>query len=271
MIGLACATISCDGFDDNDFRASFRIMPEVGFRYIEFNAWYPSAVTPAKMRDLKQRCAQHGMLPACLHGMGFGAANPRDLSKDVAHKLRFIDAAREVGCRRISFTGAGRGKEGGLDAIITVLQEVTPVAEDQDVLICLENHEGNNLETMDDYARIFDVIDSPHVGICLDTGHFDASGVDMDALIDRFQLKINHIHVKENNGFGRKEFVRFGQGTTDNFHVVDRMLALGYQGFITVELSPQEDTSTIPADLRLAREMFAKYETEAVDLPAVPT
>ncbi len=267
MIGLACATISCDGFGDNDFRASFRIMPEIGFRYIEFNAWYPSAITPAKMRDLKQRCTEHAIFPACLHGMGFGGSNARDLSKDVAHKLRFIDAALEVGCRRISFTGAGRGQEGGLEAIITVLREVAPVAEEKDVLICLENHEGNNLENGDDYARIFDAVDSPNLGICLDTGHFDAAGVDMDALIDRFGLKINHIHVKENNGFGRKEFVRFGQGTTDNFHVVDRMLALGYQGFITVELSPQEDTSTIPDDLRLAKQMFAKYETDTANVP----
>lgn len=261
MIGLACATISCDGFDDNDFRNSFRIMPVVGFQYIEFNAWYPSAITPSKMRDLVQRCAEHNILPACLHGMGFGAANARDLSKDVAHKLRFIDAALEIGCRRISFTGGGRGEQGGIDAIITVLQEIAPVAEEKDVLVCLENHADNNLETIDDYARILDAITSPNVGICLDTGHFDASGVDMDALIDRFGLCINHIHVKENNGFGRKEFVRFGQGTTDNHHVVDRMLALGYQGFITVELSPQEDTSTILEDLRLAKQMFARYET----------
>lgn len=266
MIGLACATISCDGFEDNDFRESFRIMPEVGYRYIEFNAWYPSAVTPGKMRELKQRCADRAILPACLHGMGFGASNARELSKDVAHKLRFLDAALEVGCRRVSFTGAGRGKEGGLEAILTVLQEVAPAAEEKDVLICLENHEGNNLENIDDYARIFDVIDSTHVGICLDTGHFDAAGVDMDALIDRFELRINHIHLKENKGFGRKEFVRFGQGTTDNFHVVDRMLGLGYEGFLTVELSPQEDTSTILEDIALAKRMFAKYETEAARL-----
>ena len=262
MIGLACATISCDGFDDNDFRHSFAIMPAVGFKYIEFNAWYPTDVTPRKMAELKQRCADHNLLPACLHGMGFGADNPRDLSKDVAHKLRFVDAALEIGCRRISFTGAGRGKQGGLDAIITVLRELAPVAEEKDVLVCLENHADNNLENIEDYARIFDVIDSSHVGICLDTGHFDAAAVDMDQLIDTFQRKINHIHVKENKGFGVKEFVRFGQGTTDNFHVVDRMLALGYEGFITVELSPQADTSTIADDLRLAKQMFAKYETD---------
>lgn len=261
MIGLACATISCDGFDDNDFQHSFRIMPVVGFKYIEFNAWYPSDITPAKIRELKERCQQYNLMPACIHGMGFGAENARELSKDVGHKLRIVDAALELGCRRVSFTGAGRGKAGGLPAIITVLKEIAPAAAEKDVLICLENHADNNLETIDDYARIFDVIDSPNVGICLDTGHFDAAAVDMDALIDCFQLRINHIHVKENKGFGRKEFVRFGEGTTDNFHVIDRMLALGYQGFITVELSPQEDRSTIPDDLRVARQMFARYET----------
>ncbi len=134
LIGLACATISCDGFGDNDFRESFRILPQIGFRYIEFNAWYPSAITPAKMVDLKQRCAAAGLLPACIHATSFGADSVQELSKDVAHKLRIIDAALELGCRRVSFTGAGRGQKGGLDAIITVLQEVAPVAEEKDVL-----------------------------------------------------------------------------------------------------------------------------------------
>src|SRR5690606_16241639 len=108
---------------------------------------------------------------------------------------------------------------------------------------------------------ILDVIDSPSVGICLDTGHFDASAVDMDLLIDRFGLRINHIHLKENRSVGRADFVRFGEGTTNMHHVVDRMLAIGYDGFLTVELSPQADTSTIPADIRKAYEMFCHYET----------
>ncbi len=38
------------------------------------------------------------------------------------------------------------------------------------------------------------------------------------------------------------------------------MLAIGYEGFLTVELSPQADTSTIPADIRKAYEMFCHYE-----------
>lgn len=228
MIGLACATISCDGFDDNDFQESFRIMPEVGFKFIEFNAWYPRDITPANIRNLKERCARHHLQPACIHGMGFGADNPRELSKDVGHKLRIIDAAVELGCRRVSFTGAGRGQEGGLAAIITVLKEVTPAAEENGVLICLENRADNNLETIDDYAQIFDAIDSPAIGVCLDTGHFDASGVNMDDLIDRFQLKINHQLMMGLVDAAYLEAISFGVNSGVDIGVIQQ--AIGNEG-----------------------------------------
>ncbi len=64
-------------------------MPEVGYRYIEFNAWYPSAVTPsdAARAEAALRRAQH---PARLHPRhGLRRKQPRELSKDVAYKLRF--------------------------------------------------------------------------------------------------------------------------------------------------------------------------------------
>lgn len=260
MIGLACATLSCDGFGDNDFVESFRIMPRVGFRFVEFNCWYPRTITMVKMRDLVGRCRETGLTPIAIHGNGFGGENASDLTRDVAHKIQMMLAARELGCRRIVATGATRGTGGGLAGIITVLREIVAVAEEQDVLICLENHANNNLEKIDDYQHIFDSVDSSHLGICLDTGHFDAASVDIDRLIDRLGTKINHIHVKENLGRGSQNFVRFGQGTTDNHHVVKRMIAGGYTGYITVELSPQKDTSTIPEDLSFARAMFAPYE-----------
>ncbi|QPC83727.1 sugar phosphate isomerase/epimerase [Phototrophicus methaneseepsis] len=260
MIGLACATLSCDGFGDTDFVESFRMLPEIGFKYVEFNCWYPSTITPAKMEDLKQRCAETGLIPASIHGTHFGAANDMELSKDTAHKIRLIEAAGELGVTRIGATGASRGSNGGLDAIITVLKEIVPVAEAQGVEIGLENHEGNNLETIEDYERIFEAVDSPNLGIWLDTGHFDASNVDMDDLIDRLHSHVNHIHVKDNEKKGVKSFTRFGDGTTDNYRVIDRMLEKGYSGFITVELSPL-DPSTIFEDLVVARKMFKRYET----------
>ena len=204
MIKLACATLSCDGFGDTDFEASFRMLPEIGFKYVEFNCWYPRTITPEKMRDLKARCEARNLLPASIHGSSFGGDDPHALSKDTAHKIRLIEAACELGVTRIGATGSARGTQGGLDAIITVLKEIAPVAEEYGVEIGLENHEGNNLENIADYERIFDVIDSDNVGIWLDTGHFDAAGVDMDDLIDRLHSRVNHIHVKDNQVKGEK-------------------------------------------------------------------
>ncbi|MFW5826375.1 MAG: sugar phosphate isomerase/epimerase family protein [bacterium] len=133
MIRLACASLSFDGFGDEDFVGTFAKVNDAGYRHLEFNCWYPRTLTPAQMRDLAARC-------------------------------------REAG-----------------------------------ILVALENHVGNNLENLDDYRRIFDEVDSPSLGICMDTGHFEAAGVSLDELIDEFSSRINHIHLKENRGFGAKK------------------------------------------------------------------
>ena len=259
MIQVAGATICFDGFEDTDFIHTFDKLPQTGIRFIEFNAWFPKNLTAAKLRDIKLRCERTGLVPAVLHGSGFGGS----LTKDVCHKLRMIDAANALGIRRISATGAGRGTEGGLAHIIAVLKEIAPYAQENDTLICLENHAGNNLEFIDDYQAIFDAVDSPSLGVCLDDGHFDASAVDMNALIDRFGLKINHIHVKENKGKGAVNFVCFGEGETDHENVIRRMAGLGYQGFVTIEISPRKERPTTVDDMRHANAVISAIIKEA--------
>ena len=260
MIGLSCATISCDGFGDNDFIKSFEMMPKAGFRYIEFNCWYPSTLTTYKMDDLRERCENHSVLPSSIHGSGFGGETSSDITRDVTHKLWMMEAAKRLGCNRISATGAARGTQGGIEEIIKVLKEIIPAAEENNILISLENHKGNNLEFIEDYKGIFDSVNSPSLGICLDTGHFDASCVDINELINIFKLKINHIHLKENLGYGSADFKRFSEGTTDNFGVIEKMLGLGYEGFLVCELSPQNDRELLLEDIIKPRTMFKKYE-----------
>ncbi len=264
MLGLACSTLSCDGFGDNDFVRTFEIMPKVGFRYVEFNCWHPSTITPHKMIDLKRRCDETGLKPIAVYGNGFGGANHQEITRDVGYKIRMIEAARELGCRRIVATGAARGEAGGLDAIIKTLKEIVPAAEQYDTLICLENHADNNLENIDDYKRIFDAVSSDKVGICIDTGHFDAAGVDLNDLIDSLGNYVNHLHLKENKGFGTKEFTKFGEGTTDNINVIKRMTELGFKGYMSIELSPEvESQKGVPFeadDLMIPKKMFEPYE-----------
>jgi sugar phosphate isomerase/epimerase len=203
-------------------------------------------------------CRTTGLLPSAIYGMGFGSDDNRELTMDVCHKLRMVDAAREIGCARIVATGAKRGTKGGLDAIIAALREIVPYAEQRGVLISLENHADNSLETIEDYDRIFSAVDSPNLGLCVDTGHFDASGVDLDAVIDHFGLKINHVHIKEAAAVGEARFVPFGEGVTDNNHVIERMIEQGYHGFVSLEYVAL-DMSHPLEHMKVPWEMFGRY------------
>jgi sugar phosphate isomerase/epimerase len=260
MIGLACSSLSCDGFVNIHFARAFEVAPQIGFKYMEFNCWHPSDLTPQGIQHTKRRCKEVGLTPISIYGASFGAASTFDVSKDVAHKVRMIEAARELGCWRIVATGAQRGAGGGLDEIITVLKEIAPMAEAHDVLICLENHANNNLEMIEDYERVFEAVTSPNVGLCVDTGHFEGANVDLDDVVDRLGDKINHIHVKEAAAKGEPRFVRFGEGVTDNNRLIERALERGYSGYISVELAI-EDKSHLVRDLQVPYRLFQHYET----------
>lgn len=258
MIRLACASLSCDGFVDQQFRPTFTLLPKIGYNYVEFNCWHPSDLTARSVASIKRRLRETGLAPAAIYGSAFGAATPHDISKDVCHKLRMMEVALELGCSRICATGAARGQAGGLEVIAKVLEQIIPFAESNGILICLENHARNNLENIEDYERLFQMVDSPSLGVCADTGHFEAASVPLDEVADRLHAKINHIHVKEAASVGEERFVRFGDGVTDNVRFVERMIGYGYSGYITVELA-LEDKSTVEKDLKVPIDLFSPY------------
>jgi sugar phosphate isomerase/epimerase len=261
MVRLSVSSLSADGFGDNDFVRTFELFPRLGFHYVEFNLWHPSSLTPAKIADIRERCSNAGLEASAVYSSGFGG----DTAKDVGHKIRMMEAARELGCRRIVATGGKRGDAKDLDRLIRVVRELAPAAGDLDMLVCLENHVDNVLENTEDYERLFEAVSSERVGLCVDTGHFEAAGVDLDDLVDRVGGRVNHIHVKDNREFGAKRFCRFGEGTTDNRNLIRRLIAIGYRGYVDVELSPEIEGATGPLadeDLLVAKRMFEGYAAD---------
>jgi sugar phosphate isomerase/epimerase len=261
-VELAIATITCDGFGDENFEPAFDIIPRLPFKNVEFNCWYARNLTPTGIRSIKKRCKKHKLTPVCVQGTSFGASD--NIIKDVTHKLWNMEAARQLGCKRVKFTGAGRGAEGGLDAVINVLKELAPAAEEMGILVLVENHANNNIENIEDYDRIFSAISSPNVGMCMDNAHFDGANVDLMAVVDRFHSRILHIDMKDTERKGVHKIVPYGQGVTDNASVVEQMLGHGYTGYLLVEMVlGQESKQVREQELRKAYHLFKKYERQA--------
>lgn len=257
-VEMAIATIAMDGFDDRNFERAFEILPQLPFKNVEFNCWYARNITPGGIRSIKDRCKKHNLNPVCVQGSAFGAEG--NIIKDVTHKLWNMEAAKRLGCRRVKFTGSARGTSGGLKAIIDVVKEITPAAEDMDMLILLENHANNNLENIEDYERIFGAVDSRHVGMAMDNAHFDGANVDLMEVVDRFHSKILHIDLKDTERMGVHKVVNYGEGVTKNDEVVQKMLEHGYEGYLLIEMVRMEHQERHVVDLSRAYDLFRKYE-----------
>jgi inosose dehydratase len=254
-VEIAIATIALDGFGDEYFAPAFRLLPAIGITNVEFNVWFPRTITPAGIAHIRDNCGRLGVTPVCLQGTAFGG----DVLKDVTHKLWLMEQARALGARRVKCTGARRGQQGGLEAVIATLQELVPAAESLDVLVLVENHANNNIETIEDYDRIFAAVPSRHVGMCLDMAHFDGSSIDNFAVIERFHDRILHVDLKDTAARGVHQVVNYGSGITDFHGIVRALLGHGYSGYLVVEQAPPLDPATLVADLTRAHALFKGY------------
>lgn len=258
---LAIATICFDGFGDENFEPTFARAHEVGVTEIEFNAWYPRTLTPEGLDSVLDRCARAGLHPATLQVSPI-APGPEsaDLTREVSRWLWLMTAAQQLGVTMIKATGSGRDTRGGLAGVIDLMREIVPIAAERGLVIAAENHFGNVLEHPRDYDELFAAVDSPALGMCLDTGHFVASGHDPAALAERYARKLIHLDLKDcaaPDGHNAN-FVRFGEGIVDFDETLSTAIEGGYTGYLVIEL-PLIDRSTMAADLRAGAELATRH------------
>ncbi|GAB5562443.1 MAG: hypothetical protein SynsKO_40900 [Synoicihabitans sp.] len=259
---LAVASICFDGFGNEKHEPTFRFAPQVGIKNIEFNLWYPEMLTPAYLERLMERCHEAELTPVSLQGTSFGGEGRTGVIKDLTHKLWLLEKAKAMGCDTVKFTGSRRDTNGGLDHVIAVCRELAPAAESLGINVVLENHDRNVLERPEDYTEIFAAIDSPRLGMCLDTGHFEGSGIPLAAVVDQFRSKILHIDLKDCVEFGAGHNTAvFGEGVTDFDGFLSDVIEGGYQGHLVIEMAWREPREPLVRNLINARKKFARYES----------
>lgn len=261
FVELAIATICTDGFGNHGHRPAFDSIPSFGFKNVEFNLWYPDTITPQYIESIGKRCEQTGLKPISLQGTGFGGAARDGLIKDVSHKLLLMQYCQQLDCHIVKFTGSQRGSNGGLKTVIDVCRELKDAAEELGVLVALENHAGNVLERIADYEEVFSAIDSPNIGLCLDTGHFEGAGIDLHEVLDKFASRTLHVDLKDCRAKGQgHDTVPFKQGVTDFDSFLSHLMETNYRGYLVIEQAWNEPRGDWQADLKDAHKMFQKWE-----------
>jgi sugar phosphate isomerase/epimerase len=116
------------------------------------------------------------------------------------------------------------------------MDAIVPVAEAEGVKLAVETHLNTLSDSIDTAARCIDGVNPAVVGVNLDfcnvhTCHESA----LDA-IDRFRGRIYLTHVKDSLFTADSgEYVPMGQGKVGYPRIVERLRAVGYDGYLSVE------------------------------------
>lgn len=226
----------------------------------------------AYLQKLKRHAFVNGIAFTCLSiHQSFVSPDKEFLKKEIEHTRNCIRLAAKMGipCLRLNSGRWGTTKsfdelmknrgvepilpgyseDDGFKWCIDSIQQCLPTAEENGVLLALENHWGL-CSTPEGQLRIKKAIDSPWLGIMMDTGNFlenPYSKLEMLAPYTSF--------VQAKTYYGGGEWYSLD---LDYKRIFDILKKVNYQGYVSLEFEGKEDPFTaVPKSIEMLRAAMA--------------
>lgn len=223
----------------------------------------------AYIQKLKKHAFVNGIAFTCLSiHQSFVSPDKEFLAKEIDHTKKCIELAARMGipCLRLnsgrwntikSFDDLmkargvepvlpGYTEDDGFKWCIDSIQQCLPTAEQNGVLLALENHWGL-CSTPEGQLRIKKAIDSPWLGIMMDTGNFLENPY---AKLEMLAPYTNFVQAKTYYGGGEWYSLDL-----DYKRIINILRKVNYQGYISLEFEGKEDATTaVPKSIEMLRE-----------------
>jgi len=137
----------------------------------------------------------------------------------------------------------GKSREWAMETFAEGMRSIAQTAEDLDVDLLIEPEPDLLIETTDQYLDIDGRIDSGAVGCNFDAGHLFCVGEDPAEAVGRLADHTPHYHLEDIPADRTHEHTQLGDGAMDIDGFLEAVEATGYEGFVTVELYPYQETA----------------------------
>ncbi len=190
------------------------------------------------------------------------STDPRRRRQVIANAKKTIDAAvmleTDVVCMLAGMPVGGKSKMETIEQDVPkVFGPIVDYARRKRVKIALENWYATNIQHLDHWKRIFEVVPSKHFGLNFDPSHLYWMGIDHIEAVDLFADRIFHTHAKDcevrehvrrrvgvlGNGWWR--YCIPGYGAIDWGQYIGRLRDIGYDGVLSIE---HEDRTFTPKE-----------------------
>lgn len=247
-----------NGLAHHSLPAAIELLSGIGYQSIAITLDY-GVLNPCdrqlehSVREAQTLLREHGMSsvietgarylldPLHKHEPTLLAEEAADREKRIDFLRRAIDIAFSLGSDCVSIW-SGRFPEGADPAeamrrLADGLHLVLEHAVLEDVIVAFEPEPGMLIDTMQSYAELLPLVDSPLFKLTLDVGHLHCMGeVPIAGVIRQWHDRLANVHI-EDMRTGVHEHLLFGEGEIDFPPVLEALREIGYTGPINVELS----------------------------------
>jgi sugar phosphate isomerase/epimerase len=195
------------------------------------------------------------------YGTGFASPDPAARKAEIDGLLKTIEAAEALGldtvCTLAGMPLPGKSKMDTIrEALPDVFGPILAEAKKRGVRIALENWFATNIQHLDHWKTLFELLPQDNFGLNFDPSHLDRMDIDYLAAVDEFAKRIFHTHAKD---VEVNESLRRRIGTLDSAHArytipgtgrihwglyIGKLRKAGYNGVLSIE----HEDSTLSAE-----------------------
>ncbi len=164
----------------------------------------------------------------------------------IDHTRRALELCAELGAPHVTTEPGGPIPSGvsraqAVDRFVEALKPLAEHAEKLGVMLLVEPEPELLVERTDQYLEIQDRVGSGALGLNFDVGHAFCVSEDLPKAIAAMAPYTKHYHLEDIAATRVHHHLPPGEGAIDFAEVVAAIKATGYDGWLTVELYPNQD------------------------------
>jgi len=242
---------------------------QLGVAGVSLEACYFTSCDIAFLNRLRETLDSHGLerVWAWGHPEGLCSGTNRPAARDLIQHLAY---ARHIGARVMRIVGGSRRSRPASFALhkrrlVGMLKKILPIAQDHGVVLAMENHIDL---TADEMVDVITTLDSPWLGVCLDTANNLRLHEDPLVVAAKLAPFARATHIKDvwvrrgdPKDFAFWPSVPLGKGLVDIGQILGFLKKVRYQGLLAIEvdyLHPDfgEEDRAVAASVRYLRELL---------------
>jgi sugar phosphate isomerase/epimerase len=222
-----------------------------------------SNIEDRALDTLRHLLEQHGMRISSLASYGrLTGATEAVVKQDRQALEDAIRLASKLGvktvCTLAGMPAVGKSRDKTIQQDVPeAFRPVLDLAGEHGVKIALENWYATNIQHLEHWKAIFEVLPDAHFGLNFDPSHLDWQGIDVVAAVHEFRDRIFHVHAKDVSvdesrrsrvGFGGDGWWRYvlpGYGRIRWGEFITTLRQIGYDDVLSIE---HEDAAFNPEE-----------------------